>query len=485
MPSLASCARPLLGGGAPNDRQMTTSTQDGGVHDASSAFPASPGRAPGPGGWRLLPALLLLLLAGGDLLLLTGCQGALLGDEEQDEADVPKDWLGRPMKPAGGAEGPTPPSFSPVILSKREGPGGTDELLERDRERRALPRDQSGFREKWALASRYVESGYDEAASKILDAAIEQGPPEPWRTRLRGLRRSIELKKTEFTMLRAEIRPGRDYVQFGKRIDVVLRIRNVGERTVEFLDPGVGGGAATVSPTAVTLEMTRTDHDIFATQLRRSWSQTFYLRAADGKTIRIPPGGMHEQTARIPPSDVGDPISGYRVVEIGGILRASRVKVGPIERALRVPLRAGRVAVLPGGYQPLAAEPLEGLRRSLETGAPTHLLVATEFVPMDERTDAITVLADALVDGSLSMQRAAIGALQVLHGRSVGDPVAPLAAPLIKAMAERPSRADRLIPGLEALTGYHVAPDARLWQDWWRRADKAGSTVRGDSGAGG
>jgi hypothetical protein len=433
----------------------------------------------------VLAVLLLLFSTSGALLLLGGCQGALLGGEEQADEDLPKDWLGRPIKPAGNAEGPLPPSFSPVILSKREGPGGTDELLERNRERRSLPRDQSGFREKWELASRYVESGYDEAAGKILDAAIEQDPPEPWRGRLRGLRRSIELKKTEFTMLRAEIRPGRDYVQFGKRIDVVLRIRNVGERTVEFLDPASAGGAASVSPTTVTLEMTRTDHDIYATQLRRSWTQTFYLRAADGQTIRIPPGGAHEQTARIPPSDVGDPISGYRVVEIGGILRASRVKMGSVERSLRVPLRAGRVAVLPGGYQPLAAEPLEGLRKALEIGAPTHLLVATEFVPMDEREDAVALLADVLMDGSLTMQRAAVGALQVLHGRSIGDPVAPLAAPLIEAMAERPARAERLIPGLEALTGSGVAPDARLWQDWWRRADKAGSTVRGDSGAGG
>ena len=455
---------------------MTPATQDAGVHVSPTASRFAMAS-------RLLCVALVVLWAAGGLLVLPGCQGALLG-EEPNEEDLPKDWLGRPIKPAGGADGPTPPSFAPVILSKRGGAGGTDELLEKQRERRALPRDETGFREKWELASRYVASGYDDAASKILDAAIAQDPPEPWSARLRGLRRSIELKKTEFTMLRAEIRPGRDYVQFGKRIDVTLRIRNVGERVVEFMDPGAGGSAATVSPTAVTLEMTRTDHDIFATQLRRSWTQTFYLRQADGKTIRIPPGGMHEQTARIPPTDVGDPISGYRVVEIGGILRASRVKVGSLERTLRVPLRAGRVAVLPGGYQPLAAEPLEGLRKSLETGAPTHLLVATEFVPMDERTDAIEVLADCLVDGSLSLQRAAVGALQVLGERSIGDPVAPLAAPLIEALARRPARADQVIPGLEALTGYHVAPDARLWQDWWRRAEASGSTVRGAKGTG-
>jgi hypothetical protein len=44
-----------------------------------------------------------------------------------------------------------------------------------------------------------------------------------------------------------------------------------------------------------------------------------------------------------------------------------------------------------------------------------------------------------------------------------------MARPLMVALDAHPERATELMDALRALTLVSLAPDARLWDDWWRR----------------
>lgn len=378
---------------------------------------------------------------------------------------------------AGGVQEPIAPSHEPIEFPnplKKSDAVGVDE--------RPLTEAEAGWQEKWELARRYAAAGYDAEAIQVIDAALKQEPTDPWGARLRALKSSLRMRKTEQELVRAEVRPTRDYVLFGRRIDVEIRILNVSRETITLVPPQQEGtGRVATSPSAIVLELERTDRDVSASELGRRWTQTIYLQQPGGAPIRIPPGGHFEQPARIPPSDVGPAISGFRSLEIGGTLRAPRLRIGDTERPVRVPLRGARVAVLPAGYEPLAEDPLGSMQKALDTVAPVHLLVATEFVPSAQRVEAVRLLGRALGEGHESLRRPALGALRLIRNRSIGRPVGPLAEPLMDGLARWPARREATMEGLRAVTGVDVPPDVRLWRDWWRRATSARTSVSGSA----
>lgn len=362
----------------------------------------------------------------------------------------------------GRGTGPEPPSFEPIVFP-HQNPGRRQDLGER----RLPAEDLAGWKEKWELASRYAAGGYDEEALQILDAALAHDPPAEWAARMRALKTSLRMRRAEEHLLRVEARGTRDYVPFQTAIDFVIRFRNVSREEIVFLAPEPG--ALDVSPSAMTLEITRRDRDVYATEFKRGWNQTVFLQRPGAPPIRIPPGGVHEVPVRIPAEDVGPPLPGLRVIQVGGILRPTHLRKGGEGRTVRVPIRAGRVVALPGGYEPLVADPLGSMRTATRTVAPIHLLIATEFVPPRRAHEAMDLLARALAEGHPSLERAALGGIALLRERAVGDPLRPLAAPLMDALRRAPGRSDALMKGLRRLTGLVLAPDPRLWQDWWRR----------------
>lgn len=389
-------------------------------------------RIPRPGRCLLLAALLVCFV---------GCQNS----------DTP-----------GGGQEPVPPSFDPVVFPHQKQTRRTD-----GSQKRRLDDDVAGWKEKWELAARYAAGGFDNEALQVLDMALAHDPPAEWAARMRALKTSLRMRRAEEVLLRVEARATRDYVAFLTPIDFVIRFRNVSAEVITFLAPQAG--ATDVSPSAMSLDITRRDRDIYATQLKRGWNQTVFLQRPGAAPIRIPPGGTHEMPVRIPADDVGPPIPGLRVIEVAGTLRPTRLRKGTEARTVRVPIRAGRVVVLPDGYEPLVADPLASMDTATRTVAPTHLLVATEFVPPRRRADAVTILARALAEGHPSLRRAALGGLALLRERAVGEPLRPLAAPLMAALKRAPERSDALMAALSTVTGLRLAPDPRLWHDWWRR----------------
>jgi len=360
---------------------------------------------------------------------------------------------------------PVAPSFEPIVWGR----GAEAATGEKDtREKRKLEAELAGWQEKYDLAQRYVAGGYDEEALQVLGAALAQEPPSPWGERMRSLRTSIQVRRAEELLLRIDARGTKDYVGFGEPIDFVIRLRNVSGEVVTLLPPGE---EEDTSPSALLVEITRIDRDIHATELRRSWNHTvFFLKPGD-EPIRIPPGGVQELPVRIPEEAAGAPIAGLRTIELAGVVRPTRLRKGAEPRTVRLPIRKGRVMALPRNFEPLTVDPLKSMRTAVDTVAPAHLLIATEFVPPSRRPEAARILAEALETGHPALYRAALGGLGLLRQRSVGDPLAPFVQPLLSGLTRTPGRADALMEGLSTVTGVRLAPDPRLWKDWWRRDD--------------
>jgi hypothetical protein len=367
--------------------------------------------------------------------------------------------------PTGPGEGEKAeaPSFEPIVWPHAEGA----RRVEQDtRDKRALDEELAGWREKYELAQSYVAGGYDDEALQVLTGALSQDPPVPWGPRMRSLKTSIQVRRAEELLLRIDARGVKDYVAFGEPIDFVIRLRNVSNEVVTLLAPQADEDT---SPSALMIQITRRDRDIHATELRRSWNRTVYIQKPGSEPLRIPAGGMHEIPVRIPAEAVGQPIAGLRTIEIAGLLRPTRMRKGSEPRTVRLPIRRGRVMALPKNFEPLTVDPLASMATALDTVAPAHLLIATEFVPPRRRAEAAGILARALERGHPALYRAALGGLGLLRERAVGEPLAPYVEPMLSGLTRTPGRADALMEGLSTVTGVRLAPDARLWKDWWRR----------------
>lgn len=390
------------------------------------------------------------LFVAGLLALLSGCQG----DTSTRLGLVPE-----------GEESRV--NLGPVNLGKRDPRMIDDPFL---RERRPVGPDDAGWADKIALARDYAARGHDAEALEVVAAAIRAKPPEPHLGTLRALEHRLRVQRVETEWMRAEVRPRKDYAHFGERVVWDVRLENVGQEVIRV--SAVGGAAAL----AFSLEATRRDWDIYATSLERSWTQHVLWAPPDGEPLEIPPGGSHVLEIAMEAGDLGEPLEGVREIVVGGVVRPSAMEVGGRRVVSTLQLRRGRVVALPRGYEPLLRDPLAAMAQAIDGGAPTHLLVAAEFVPRRRGPEAARLLARALAEGRPTLHRAAIGALERLRVGQQGALLRPLLAPLVEALLAGGDRQTVLMEGIAALGDTRLPPDARVWARWWER--ELGEDVR-------
>lgn len=421
---------------------------------------------------RALPVLLAVASGAGLASVAGGCtaegrrgrvyEGPRDGAHERGVGAAP----GAPAAPGDAVDPADVESVTgtPQVV----GTGATPEDPSR-RSRRAVEDDVAAVvRERLAAAREALDGGADEEALALLDGALALDPPEELAERARALKAEARARRLEDEVLRVDVRGVREYVPFGEAVDVIVRLRNVGTADV-VISPPSGSGKEALSGSTLALRVRRRDRDVYAAELVRTWNRLVPLVEGGDPAVRVPPEGSLEVRVRIPAEDAGAPLSGLRVLEVEGDLRAGRIEAGLSEPLGRVRIRPGRVVVLPSNYEPLAADPVGSLRKAAAGSAPVHLLVAAEFVAPDDRPSAVAVLAEVLATGSADMMAAALNALRHVRAAAAGTALRPLVEPLFRALRAHPDRPAGVVEGLSVVTGVSLAPDVRLWEDWWRR----------------
>ena len=345
--------------------------------------------------------------------------------------------------------------------------------------RRPAQEDDAFFAAKLSAARDEVAAGREEQALEILLATLRLDPPSPWDGRLRAMRVEIRERQVGVDAVRVDARGERDYVPFDTDVYLVLRVRNVGNTDIVIRAPE-GTGTAAISGATFVLTVQRLDRDVYGAEMRRSWTQTVPLVTAETGALRIPPESAHEVRVRMTAEDAGGTLSGVRTLIVGGELRAGRIETGLVEPLGKVPIRQGRVLALPRGFEPIAADPLGSLSKAVQATAPIHVLVAAEFVPASGRVEAMKLLADGLATADAALKPSLVNAVRTIRRSAAGDPLQPLAEPLVFALRGHPDRAEAVMEGLAALTGVSLAPDVRLWEDWWRREARPDAAVPGE-----
>ena len=372
-----------------------------------------------------------------------------------------------------------------AVVAERQVVGGAPAREDPSRRiRRRVDEDQEAFfRRKVEAARAAADGGADGAALEIVDGALALSPPTDALERLKAIKAELRTRRLEGEVLRVDVRGVREYVTFAEPLDLVVRIRNVGTGDV-VISPPTGSGKAALSGSTLMLTVRRRDVDVYAAELERTWNKIVPLVESGADDVRIPPEGALEVRVRVPADDVGAPISGLRVLEVGGDLRAGKIEAGLSKPLGRVRIRTGRVVVVPGNFEPLAADPLGSMRKAVTSVAPVHLLVASEFLAPRERASACALLAEALATASPDLETAAVNAIRHVRRAAVGTSLRPLAEPFLRAARSHPERAEAVLEGLAALTGVTLAPDPRLWDDWWKREGEApDAVVPSDDGA--
>ena len=222
------------------------------------------------------------------------------------------------------------------------------------KDKRELAEQDAAWARKIELAQSYAASGYDEAALQIVEACLNREPPTEVRRQLQAMLQTLRIERTEHEIVRVEARPRKDYVVFGDPISLDVRVRNVSDRPLTIHPPKTKGKSPDDKrrPGAtVSVDVERTDRDIFASQMQRSWTQNFEWHRKGAKVLRLRPGQVHDFPIHLPPHEVGPAIQGLRVVRVGGTIRPARIETGGQIRHMPLRVRPGRVVVPASGLR--------------------------------------------------------------------------------------------------------------------------------------
>lgn len=260
-----------------------------------------------------------------------------------------------------------------------------------------------------AAAQGALRDGDPLSALAIASRAIVDGVPDSIRSALRAVRTLAREALLQDRVLRLQVLPDRDAVADGGDIGVTVRLRNLSAAPLRV--PVTAEGS---SNSVVVLEVLRSDYDVYG-NVREA---QFTVRVQLEEDIELTPGGEATLRAEISGERARLGHMGFSVLRIGGHLRPVGVQIGATEFFDALPLEPALVRVFMQGYEPLAADPLTSLRRSVQKRSPPHVLTAAELLAPDERAEGIRFLEGAAEDDApmATVLEAAANRLRQLAG---------------------------------------------------------------------
>ena len=223
-------------------------------------------------------------------------------------------------------------------------------------------------------------------ALAIANKAVREGVPPELKPRFREIQARARGAVLAAKVVRVRVVPLRDVVASGDPVPVRIFIQNLTPTPLRA--PRTSPGS---SDSLIVLELRREDLDVFGN--RRT--SEFTLRAPIPDDLVVPPGGEREFQVSIAADLVALEHEGLTVVRIGGTFRPVEIRVGETELFDAVPIESAPVRVLARGYEPLAVDPLESLKKAVARRSPVHVMTCAELLAPADRDAARAVLREA------------------------------------------------------------------------------------------
>jgi len=269
-----------------------------------------------------------------------------------------------------------PFDVQPVVLKAQvKGDAAPDAASKAARAESALAAAQAAWR-----------SGDSLAALATVNRALVEGVPAELEPAFRDLRAKARASVVATKVCRVRVVAEKDAVADGDAIRVKLEFANVAGTTLRVPRSREG-----TSDALVVLKLVREDYDVFG-NVR---SSDFTLPVPVAEDLVLEPGATRETPFTIPPEMAKLTHEGFSVVELSGKFRPVSIRVGDTELYDAIPIEPARVRVFMKGYEPLAADPLASLKKSVEKRSPPHLLTCAELLAPADRAEAKTFLAAA------------------------------------------------------------------------------------------
>lgn len=232
-------------------------------------------------------------------------------------------------------------------------------------------------------------SGDPLTALAVANRALASSPPDDVADRLRAVRAKARGAVVAEKVMSLRAVPEKDAVASGDPIGVRVVLRNHSGAPVGV--PRREGGS---SDALFVFEIDREDWDVFGNRRTSSFTVRAPLRA----DVDLPPGGEREAAVTLDASLFEVKHQGFSVMRVTGVLRPVVIRIGDSEFFDALPVEPAIVRVLLPGWEPLAADPVASLRRSVQKRSPAHLLTAAELLAAAERAEGRRILEAAAAD---------------------------------------------------------------------------------------
>jgi hypothetical protein len=237
-----------------------------------------------------------------------------------------------------------------------------------------------------AAAEQAWRSGDALGALAIVQHALLAGVPSTFESSFRELRARARAAVVATKVCRVRALPEKDVVADGTPISVRIEFANLASATLTVPMSEKGSSAATV-----VLTLVRSDFDVFGNDRSTRYTLAVPVR----QDLVLAPGRTQETPLVVPAemSKLGH--EGFSILELEGAFRPVTMRVGESEFFDAIPIEKARVRIFQKGFEPLAADPLGSLAKSIAKRSPPHVLACAELVAPSDRAKARTLLEEA------------------------------------------------------------------------------------------
>ncbi len=237
-----------------------------------------------------------------------------------------------------------------------------------------------------AAATQAWRDGDALGAMSIANAALREGAPDEYETKLRALRSRAREALVTSKIARLSVLPARDAVADGTEVLGTVHVRNLSSAPLTI--PATADDSST---SQVVLAVLREDFDLYGNMRRTE----FNVRIPLEEDLVLAAGGVADIPIAIPSEHVRLSHTGFAVLKIGGHLRPVVIRIGATEFFDALDLDDATVRIFMDGFEQLAADPFASLQRAVSKRSPPHILTAAELLAPDERSRAAAFLLES------------------------------------------------------------------------------------------